>query len=150
MLNPALAALKPRLAISACLMGDEVRYNAGHKQSHLCRDILAEHFDFIRVCPEVAIGLGVPREPIRLIGEAASPQAVGTVNSQLDVTEPLGTYGKLMATRLHDVCGYIFMQKSPSCGLERVKVYREKGALQREGGRGIYAQAFVRPSRIYR
>ncbi|WP_213875276.1 DUF523 and DUF1722 domain-containing protein [Pseudomonas sp. dw_358] len=136
------AAPKPRLAISACLMGDEVRYNAGHKQSLLCRDALAEHFDFARICPEVAIGLGIPREPIRLVGEPASPRVVGTVNTQLDVTEPLQTYGQKMADELEDICGYIFMQKSPSCGLERVKVYRDNGAPQPGGGRGAYAQAF--------
>lgn len=142
MSNPAIASPKPRLAVSACLMGDEVRYNAGHKQSLLCRDALAEHFDFVRVCPEVAIGLGIPREPIRLVGEAANPRVVGTVNTQLDVTEPLQTYGQQMAAELLDICGYIFMQKSPSCGLERVKVYRENGAPQRDGGRGAYARAF--------
>ena len=142
MSDTALAPARPRLAISACLMGDEVRYNAGHKQSHLCRDALAEHFDFIRVCPEVAIGLGIPREPIRLVGDAASPRAVGSVNVKLDVTAALSEYGSQMAAQLEDICGYIFMQKSPSCGLERVKVYRDNGALQRDGGRGIYAQAF--------
>jgi len=142
MLNTASPTPKPRLAISACLMGDEVRYNAGHKQSHLCRDALSEHFEFIRICPEVAIGLGIPREPIRLVGDALEPQAVGTVHPELNVTAPLADYGRRMAAELSDICGYIFMQKSPSCGLERVKVYRENGALQAEGGRGIYAQAF--------
>jgi uncharacterized protein YbgA (DUF1722 family)/uncharacterized protein YbbK (DUF523 family) len=136
------APRKPRLAISACLMGDEVRFNAGHKQSHLCRDALAEHFEFIRVCPEVAIGLGIPREPIRLVGEAAAPQAVGTVHPELNVTAPLAAYGRQMAAQLDDICGYIFMQKSPSCGLERVKVYNANGGPQPDGGRGIYAQAF--------
>ncbi|WPP00675.1 DUF523 and DUF1722 domain-containing protein [Pseudomonas sp. HR96] len=136
------APLKPRLAISACLMGDEVRYNAGHKQSLLCRNALAEHFDFIRVCPEVAIGLGIPREPIRLVGEPNQPRAVGTVHAERDVTDALAQYGAHMAGQLDDICGYIFMQKSPSCGLERVKVYRDNGAPQADGGRGIYAQAF--------
>ena len=140
MLPPAVH--KPKLGISACLMGAEVRFNGGHKESHLCTRALTEYFEFVTACPEVAIGLGIPREPIRLVGDAQNPQAVGTVNRELNVTEALADYGLQMAEELGDICGYIFMQKSPSCGLERVKVYTEKGAPVDGGGRGIYAQAF--------
>ncbi|WP_443190323.1 YbgA family protein [Pseudomonas indica] len=133
---------KPRLGISACLLGDEVRYNGGHKESRLCSRTLAEHFDFVPLCPEVAIGLGIPREPIRLVGDPASPRAVGTVERQRDVTEALAAYGSRMAAGHDDLCGYIFMQKSPSCGFERVKVYQDNGHPADGGGRGIYAQAF--------
>jgi len=133
---------KPKLGISACLMGAEVRFNGGHKESHLCTRALSEYFDFIQACPEVAIGMGIPREPIRLVGDAETPRALGTVNRELDVTDALAEYGTRMADELGDICGYIFMQKSPSCGLERVKVYRENGAPVDGGGRGIYAQAF--------
>ncbi len=140
MLPPAVH--KPKLGISACLMGAEVRFNGGHKESHLCTRALTEYFEFVTACPEVAIGLGIPREPIRLVGDAQHPQAVGTVNRELNVTEALADYGVQMAEELGDICGYIFMQKSPSCGLERVKVYTEKGAPVDGGGRGIYAQAF--------
>lgn len=133
---------KPKIGISACLLGAPVRYNAGHKESRWCSRILVEHFDFVPVCPEVAIGLGTPREPIRLVGDKDNTQAIGTVHPDINVTEPLAAYGERMAGELTDLCGYIFMQKSPSCGLERVKIYRNNGAPQREGGRGIYAQAF--------
>ena len=133
---------KPKIAISACLLGAEVRYNGGHKESRLCSRTLTEHFDFVPVCPEVAIGLGIPREPIRLVGDAEHPQAVGTVNRAINVTQPLAEYGEKMAAELDDICGYIFMQQSPSCGLERVKVYHANGAPVNGGGRGIYAQAF--------
>lgn len=133
---------KPKLGISACLMGVEVRFNGGHKESHLCTRALNEYFDFIPLCPEVAIGMGVPREPIRLVGDPDAPQAVGTVNRELNVTDALAEYGAHMAAEVGDICGYIFMQKSPSCGLERVKVYRENGAPVDGGGRGIYARAF--------
>ncbi|MFC6336542.1 DUF1722 domain-containing protein [Pseudomonas sp. CCM 7891] len=133
---------KPKIAISACLLGENVRFNGGHKQSRLCSQTLAEYFDFVPLCPEVAIGLGVPREPIRLVGDPLQPQAVGTVNRELNVTQPLNDYGQQMAGEHTDLCGYIFMQKSPSCGLERVKVYRENGTLVDGGGRGLYAQAF--------
>jgi uncharacterized protein YbgA (DUF1722 family)/uncharacterized protein YbbK (DUF523 family) len=140
MTPPALR--KPKLGISACLMGDEVRFNGGHKESRLCTRELTEYFEFVTACPEVAIGMGIPREPIRLVGDPENPQALGTVNSQLNVTQPLAAYGARMAEELVDLSGYIFMQKSPSCGLERVKVYQENGAKVDGGGRGIYAKAF--------
>jgi uncharacterized protein YbgA (DUF1722 family)/uncharacterized protein YbbK (DUF523 family) len=140
MTPPALR--KPKLGISACLMGDEVRFNGGHKESRLCTRELTQYFEFVTVCPEVAIGMGIPREPIRLVGDPENPQALGTVNSQLNVTRPLAAYGARMAEELGDLSGYIFMQKSPSCGLERVKVYQENGAPVDGGGRGIYAKAF--------
>ncbi|PNG35441.1 hypothetical protein A1395_16450 [Pseudomonas protegens] len=133
---------KPKIAISACLMGVEVRYNGGHKESRLCSRVLSEHFDFVPLCPEVAIGMGTPREPIRLVGDPEQPRAVGTVDASLDVTLPLAEYGERMAAQVDDICGYIFMQNSPSCGLERVKVYQANGIPHRNGGRGIYAQAF--------
>ena len=136
------ARQKPKIAISACLLGVEVRFNGGHKESRLCSQALSEHFDFVPLCPEVAIGLGIPRQPIRLIGDPAQPQAVGSVDSSLDVTRPLHDYGVAMAAAHTDICGYIFMQKSPSCGLERVKVYQDGGRPAELRGRGIYAQAF--------
>ncbi|MBD9565472.1 YbgA family protein [Pseudomonas sp. PDM09] len=135
-------AMKPKIAISACLMGAEVRYNGGHKASPLCSRILSEYFDFVPVCPEVAIGLGIPREPIRLVGNPEHPEAVGTVHPEINVTRALAEHGQKMALELDDICGYIFMQKSPSCGLERVKVYHASGAPVDGGSRGIYAQAF--------
>ena len=137
-----LSMSRPKIAISACQMGAEVRFNGGHKESRLCSRTLAEHFEFVPLCPEVAIGMGIPREPIRLVGDPQSPQAVGTVNPSINVTAPLAEYGEKMAGELNDICGYIFMQQSPSCGLERVKVYHDNGAPVNGGGRGIYAQAF--------
>ena len=132
---------KPKIAISACLRGIEVRYNGGHKESRLCSRTLTEYFEFVPLCPEAAIGLGIPREPIRLVGDAQQPRAVGSVHAETDVTQALADYGNQMADELTDICGYIFMQKSPSCGLERVKVY-QSGGKPAEDGRGIYAQAF--------
>ncbi|MEG0248975.1 MAG: DUF523 domain-containing protein, partial [Pseudomonas sp.] len=132
---------KPRIAVSACLTGAEVRYNGGHKASRLCNEVLDQYFEFVPVCPEVAIGLGIPRAPIRLIGDPADPQAVGSQDATLDLSGPLRAYGQQMAKDLDDICGYIFMQKSPSCGLERVKVYKANGYPAHEGGRGLYAAA---------
>ncbi|MDD0975141.1 YbgA family protein [Pseudomonas fontis] len=137
-----MAQCKPRIAISACLAGEAVRYNGGHKVSRLCTEVLAEHFDFISVCPEVAIGLGIPRAAIRLIGDPQAPRAVGSRDPDLDVSAALSAYGRQMAGELQGICGYIFMQKSPSCGLERVKVYQANGYPAAEGGRGLYAAHF--------
>lgn len=142
MANDTSTHCKPKIAISACLLGAEVRFNGGHKESRLCSQALSEHFDFVALCPEVAIGLGIPRQPIRLVGDPAMPQAVGSVDSTLDVTHALHDYGASMAATHTDICGYIFMQKSPSCGLERVKVYQDGGRPAELSGRGIYANAF--------
>ncbi|WP_449429850.1 YbgA family protein [Pseudomonas putida] len=133
---------KPRIGISACLTGHNVRYNGGHKASDLCRTQLQEHFEWLPVCPEVAIGLGIPREPIRLVGNPEQPDVVGTRTPDLHLTGPLRNYGEQMAGELDDICGYIFMQKSPSCGLERVKVYQDDGQPANRGARGVYASAF--------
>lgn len=142
MANDTSTRIKPKIAISACLLGAEVRFNGGHKESRLCSQALSEHFDFVSLCPEVAIGLGIPRQPIRLVGDPAKPRAVGSVDSTLDVTHALHDYGASMAATHTDICGYIFMQKSPSCGLERVKVYQDGGRPAELSGRGIYAHAF--------
>ena len=78
----------------------------------------------------------------RLTGDPANPRAVGSRDASLDVSQALDAYGAEMAGQLTDICGYIFMQKSPSCGLERVKVYQDNGHPAVHGGRGVYAQAF--------
>ena len=135
-------ASKPKLAISACLMGVEVSVQRRAQGIAPLTRALTEYFDFVPACPEVAIGMGIPREAIRLVGDPDHPQAVGSVHHAMNVTEQLADYGEHMATEMSDICGYIFMQKSPSCGLERVKVYHDNGVPFETGGRGIYAQAF--------
>ena len=134
---------KPKLAISACLLGANVRFNGGHKESRLCSQSLAEHFEFVPVCPEVGIGLGTPRQPIRLVGDAQSPRAVGTVQHELDVTDALRDYAERLAGELDHICGHILMQKSPSCGMERVKLYQDNGYPAEGGAAGIYAARFM-------
>lgn len=138
-------SLRPtlKIGISSCLLGNPVRFNGGHKESRLCSETLAHHFEFVPVCPEVAIGLGTPREPIRLVGDPDSPRAVGTKHPELDVTEALTAYGKRIAAGLTDVSGYILMQKSPSCGMERVKVYQANGHPVEGGGSGLFAHALM-------
>ena len=130
------------IGISACLMGQEVRYNGGHKQSRLCLDHLVQVFEFVPYCPEVAIGMGVPREPIRLVGPPDNPRAIGTVTKELDVTQKLDQYGVEVGRASIDLCGYILMRDSPSCGLFSTKVYSEKGNYP-----GKHAGIFVRALR---
>ncbi len=96
------------------------------------------------VCPEIAIGLGVPREPIRLQGKPRSIRVVGVKNPQLDVTDKLRAYGTKQAEELERVSGYILKSKSPSCGMERVRLYPEQGGAPNNEGVGQYAAALMR------
>ncbi len=130
-----------RLGISSCLLGEQVRFDGGHKRDTFINEALGRFFEFIPVCPEVAIGLGIPRQPIRLVGNPAAPRAVGVRDPDLDVSDALGNYGMRMGRKLGDISGYIFKKGSPSCGMERVKVY-QKGQPGK-GGTGLYARAFM-------
>jgi len=133
--------IKVRLGISSCLLGQRVRYDGNHKRDDYVTETLARYFEFVPVCPEVAIGLGVPRSPIHLVGSVARPRAVGVDDPALDVTAALTAYGQRQARVLDDISGYIFKSRSPSCGLERVKVYA-RGAAAPRSGTGVYAAAF--------
>lgn len=129
---------KIKLGISACLLGESVRYNGGHKHNRYCTDQLASYFDFVPYCPEVAVGLGVPREPIRLVGDFDAPRVVGTVDPALDVTEPLQAFAEQVTTEAEHFCGFVFMKDSPSCGLYSAKVYTAKGIHQKKRA-GVFA-----------
>ncbi len=130
------------VGVSGCLLGEQVRFDGGHKRDAYIVGTLAKYFAFIPVCPEMAIGMGAPREPIRLVGDPDRPRALGVRTEKLDVTESLRNYGVSMAEQLGHLCGYIFKRASPSCGMERVKVYSEKGMPSNKGV-GIYARAFM-------
>ena len=132
---------KIKVGISSCLLGDEVRYNGGHKHSSLCTRDLSAYFEFMSVCPEVSIGLGVPRKPIRLVGNPDDPDIVGVDNPEHNVTQAMKDFSREKVKDLADLSGYIFIKGSPSCGLFRVKVYNDKGCPQEEMGRGVYARA---------
>ena len=131
-----------RVGVSACLLGNEVRFDGNHKYNRFIADTLAEYFDFVSFCPEVAIGMGTPREPIRLVDDGSGPRAVGVRNPQLDVTQPLRAYGSTIAQRIEDLSGFIFKKDSPSCGMERVKVYQASGVAVRSGS-GLFAQQIM-------
>lgn len=139
---------KISLGISACLLGHKVRYNGGHKKSTFVMNTLASYFDLIPICPEVGIGLGTPREPVRLVGNEISYSVLGTDTSALDVTNSLRQYGIDKAKALDMLSGYILMQKSPSCGMERVKIYHPNGALSSFSGRGMYAKGLMETNQL--
>ena len=132
-----------KIGVSACLLGREVRFDGGHKRSRFITDALADHFEFVAFCPEVAIGMGTPRQPIRLVGDDRNPQAVGVKSPELNVSQPLRSYGKKVAGDIHDLCGFIFKKDSPSCGMERVKVYNDKGMPERSGT-GLFAREIIK------
>ncbi len=131
---------KIQVGISSCLLGQEVRYNGGHKRSKFCVDHLSRVFEFHPYCPEVAIGLGVPREPIRIIEEEGVRRVVGTVDPTLDVTENLRAYGQEVAKEAAEFSGYILMKNSPSCGLFSAKIYRNDHPLP-EKHSGLFTEA---------
>lgn len=134
------------IGISQCLLGENVRYDGSHKHSKLCTEKLAQCFDYIPVCPEMGIGMGAPREPIslRLAADGESVRVMGNRSPDLDVTEKLQAYAQEKAAELADIDGYIFMQRSPSCGLGNVKVYRDNGYASDKSSAGLYAREFTR------
>jgi len=129
------------VGLSACLAGEKVRYNAGHTQSRLCLNTLSRYFNFKTFCPEVAAGFGTPRPTMRLIGDPTSPQLVFSDNSDTDLTNQLVDGFKDRLAEFSELDGYILMKNSPSCGLERVKVYQENGYPHPDSGAGIFAHA---------
>ncbi len=138
-----MATAPLRLGISSCLAGHKVRYDGNHQRDAYLCDILGQHFELLPVCPEAAIGMGIPRPPIRLVGEAHAPRAVGVKDPALDVSTKLRQYGRRMGRELQDISGYVFKSKSPSCGMERVKLFAENGHSLPGKGVGLYAQAIM-------
>jgi uncharacterized protein YbgA (DUF1722 family)/uncharacterized protein YbbK (DUF523 family) len=132
-----------RVGISSCLLGQEVRYDGGHQKDAYITGVLARHFSWVPVCPELEIGMGVPREPIRLVGDAAAPRLLG-VTSGTDHTEGMSEFARRRVAELarRGLSGYVLKRASPSCGMERVKVYRESGPPQRTGV-GLFARVLL-------
>ena len=134
---------KIRLGISACLLGQNVRYDGGHKLDRYLTDTLGQYVEYVPVCPEVECGLGIPRESMRLVGDPQSPRLV-TVRSGQDLTERMLSWavGRVGELEKEGLCGFIFKSDSPSSGMERVKVYNEKG-MPEKAGRGMFAKTFM-------
>lgn len=135
-----MASRRIRIGISSCLLGEPVRYNGGHKRDRYINEVLSEYFDYVPYCPEVAIGLGVPRATIRLQAGAAGPRAIQPDAAGRDVTDELARYGRSVAAADASLSGYIFKARSPSCGPARVKVHERNGSPSGSAP-GIYATA---------
>ena len=130
------------VAVSECLLGRAVRWDGDDNGDVWPRDVVGRLFHCVGLCPEVGIGMGVPRPPIQLAGEADAPRAVSVDDPGSDYTDRLAGYARRMATTLNGVAGYVFADRSPSCGLSGVKVYDQAGRYRRLG-RGVYAAAVL-------
>jgi uncharacterized protein YbgA (DUF1722 family)/uncharacterized protein YbbK (DUF523 family) len=132
-----------KLGVSACLLGQNVRYNGGHSRDPFITDTLSQYVEFFPVCPEVECGLPVPREAMRLVGDPECPRLI-TSNTKQDHTERMLKWCSKRVRELEDVnlYGFIFKKGSPSSGMERVKVYSEQG-MPSNRGIGMFARAFM-------
>jgi uncharacterized protein YbgA (DUF1722 family)/uncharacterized protein YbbK (DUF523 family) len=133
-----------RIGISACLLGQQVRYDGGHKHDRYITGTLGQYLEFVPVCPEVEAGFPIPRESFRLVGDSEAPRLL-TTRSGVDHTERMAAWAERRVAELETegLCGFIFKSDSPSSGLMRVKVYNAKGMAERKGV-GMFARAFTR------
>lgn len=129
-----------KVGISGCLLGREVRYNGGHTQSKLCLDTLSDYFEYTEFCPEVSSGFSVPRPTMRLTGDPAKPNLSYSDNHKVDLSEQLIATSKAAMPAMSELCGYILMKNSPSCGLERIKVYQDNGHPHKIKRSGLFTE----------
>jgi uncharacterized protein YbgA (DUF1722 family)/uncharacterized protein YbbK (DUF523 family) len=140
---PAASERPLRLAVSACLLGQPVRFDGGHKRNRFVTDLLGRHVEWVPVCPELEVGMGVPRPSLRLVREGGAVRLVENASGR-DHTLRMQRFAarRLRALRALELCGYVLKRDSPSCGMERVKLYSSKGMAKREG-RGVFAAALM-------
>ncbi|WP_075186453.1 YbgA family protein [Teredinibacter haidensis] len=134
-----------RVGISACLLGDRVRYDGGHKHDKYITQTLGNFFEFSHFCPEVSIGLGIPREPIRIVleGDLSSPvqRVLGTKDTSKEFTQELKNCADAQQEWVANLCGYIFKKDSPSCGMARVKAYHNEHPTRK--GVGLFSSQLM-------
>lgn len=132
------------VGVSSCLLGIEVRYDGGHKRDRFLTDMLANYFEFVPVCPEVEVGMGVPRESVRLAGDPDNPRMLG-FKSGRDWTDAMKRFCKSRAKELkeYDLSGYIFKSKSPSCGIARVRLRSLSGGATHRVTVGLHAREIM-------
>ncbi|MBU8870124.1 MAG: DUF523 and DUF1722 domain-containing protein [Gemmatimonadales bacterium] len=133
-----------QIGVSACLLGQEVRYDGGHRRDNFITDTLGGFFELIPVCPESEIGMGTPRETITLAGDPGAPGLIAP-DSGRNWTQEMGDWSNNRSRELagEDLCGFVFKKNSPSCGLYKVPVIQENGETL-PLGRGFFAASFVR------
>ena len=134
---------KIKLGISACLLGENVRYDGGHKLDKFIKETLGQYVEYVAVCPEVECGFGIPRESMHLEGEPDAPRLV-TTRTKIDLTLRMVNWAQKRVRELEkeDLCGFIFKSDSPSSGMERVKIYNENKMPVKKGV-GIFAGIFM-------
>jgi uncharacterized protein YbgA (DUF1722 family)/uncharacterized protein YbbK (DUF523 family) len=134
---------KIRLGISSCLLGNNVRWNGGHALDRFLAYTLGKYVEYVPVCPEVECGFGIPRDTFRLVGDPQRPRLVIT-KTGADHTERMEAWARTRVEELEqeDLCGFIFKSDSPSSGMERVKVYGNKG-IPSKVGVGVFARIFM-------
>jgi len=134
---------KIKIGVSSCLLGNEVRYDGGHKRDRYITDVLGVHVMFVPVCPEVEVGFGVPRETIRLEDDIDSPRLM-TTETRIDHTDRMLAWARRRVRELEKeaLSGFIFKKNSPSCGMMRVKVFHGKRRPVIKGV-GLFARAFM-------
>lgn len=131
----------PRIGVSSCLLGQEVRYDGSHKHNRYVTRVLGEHLELVPWCPEVAIGLGVPRTPIQLSRRSGEIRVVSVDDAAVDVTDQLAAYGREVGRLAAQLSGYIFKKDSPSCGMEGVRVHTGKSVDKT--GTGVFAREIM-------
>ncbi len=143
-MHPLRTGLPTRIGVSRCLLGEEVRYDGGHKRDRFLTDVLGRYVEWVPICPEIEAGLGAPREPMRLVGDPQRPRLV-TIKSGIDHTHALETMtmNRIETLKKLDLSGYVFKKGSPSCGIERVRIYNEHGMHSRNGV-GLFARSFMK------
>lgn len=133
---------KLKIGISACVVGQNVRFDGGHKKSGFCTEQLAEFADFTPFCPEVGVGLTIPRPTIRQIIKD-NIITVSRPDGSGDVTEAITEFGQKVSQNHTELAGFIFCAKSPTCGMERVKVYHHHGKGSQSNGVGLFAKQIM-------
>jgi uncharacterized protein YbgA (DUF1722 family)/uncharacterized protein YbbK (DUF523 family) len=138
-MNPSIISI----GVSSCLLGKRVRFDGGHKKDSYIVDALGAYFRFVPVCPEIEVGMPVPRESVRLEGESTSPRMVGN-KTGVDWTERMSRYSRQRVRRpdLAELSGFIFKNRSPSCGMERVKLYVKPGTVEKKAV-GLFARTLM-------
>jgi uncharacterized protein YbgA (DUF1722 family)/uncharacterized protein YbbK (DUF523 family) len=132
-----------RVGISACLLGQEVRFDGGHKRDSFLTDELGQHVEWVPVCPEVEVGMGTPREPVRLVRDGDRARMI-TTRTNIDYTDRMNRWGRKRVAALagEDLDGYVLKKNSPSCGLMNVKIFNGNGQASR-AGRGLFAAVLL-------
>ena len=136
---------RPRIGISRCLLGDEVRFDGGHKRDTFLINVFGRFVEWVPVCPELEIGLGVPRAPIDLFETSAGLRLIEPSTGR-DLTGTMGDFAarKVEQLRALNLSGYLLKSKSPSCGLGSTKVHGSEGELIRRNGTGVFAAVLRR------